>query len=526
MVDVEQRGLGALEQHRLPRRDRLVQDQRHVAHPRLHPLALRHQLVEHRLPVERRILDRAVARADVLAHLGGQRLAIAQHVADADAAAPDLVLVGRTDAARRRADLALAATRLRQHVELAVVRQDDVRLLADEQASVHRHAGARQLVHFLEQRLRIDHHAVADHARHAGVQDARRDEVQHELPAVHVHRVARRCVRPDSAPRSRSAASACRRSCPCLRRPTVRRARRCWSSPFTSYRMRCAARMPGRRRHASRDSCVAGCQLKNFFKIRLTTSHARFLTSDPSSNEVREHRDGDSSRHSAEYGMTGPRAGFERRVQGALDATPSRIPVVLGGCGTGRTWLLQRLRERAPRGTVQYVDVERCASTPERFLAALTVVVAVSVARRPHARPPAARDAFDTALQFLTTAPAPGGEPCTFLLDEVLELRTFESFPGPPPRAAGAADGADGQPQPVRAHHAVHGPGAPPAARRHGALRGDAHAAAGGRRRGRPAGARAERLRAAAAGGPRRPGPVGPGAGRRPQLLRRRPSAR
>ena len=23
-----------------------------------------------------------------------------------------------------------------------------------------------------------------------------------------------------------------------------------------------------------------------------------------------------------------------------------------------------------------------------------------------------------------------GGEPCTFLLDEVLELRTFESFPG------------------------------------------------------------------------------------------------
>ena len=27
-------------------------------------------------------------------------------------------------------------------------------------------------------------------------------------------------------------------------------------------------------------------------------------------------------------------------------------------------------------------------------------------------------------------ARAPGGEPCTFLLDEVLELRTFESFPG------------------------------------------------------------------------------------------------
>jgi hypothetical protein len=127
--------------------------------------------------------------------------------------------------------------------------------------------------------------------------------------------------------------------------------------------------------------------------------------------------------------MTGPRAGFERRVQGALDAIPSRIPVVLGGCGSGRTWLLHRLRERAPRGTVQYVDVERCASTPERFLAALT-----SSSPFPwhgdHTPPTSARGAFDSALQFLATASAPGGAPCTFLMDEALELRTFESFPG------------------------------------------------------------------------------------------------
>ena len=55
-------------------------------------------------------------------------------VADADAAPADLVLVGRADAARRRADLALAAPRLGQHVELAVIRQDQVRLVADQQA--------------------------------------------------------------------------------------------------------------------------------------------------------------------------------------------------------------------------------------------------------------------------------------------------------------------------------------------------------------------------------------------------------
>ena len=127
--------------------------------------------------------------------------------------------------------------------------------------------------------------------------------------------------------------------------------------------------------------------------------------------------------------MTGPVAGFERRVQTALEASPSRIPVVLGGCGTGRTWLLQRCRERVGRGAAQYIDIERCATTPERFLAA---VLSASPFRWHGAEqtPATAREAFDALLAFFDTARAPGGEPCTFLLDEFLELRTFESFPG------------------------------------------------------------------------------------------------
>ena len=127
--------------------------------------------------------------------------------------------------------------------------------------------------------------------------------------------------------------------------------------------------------------------------------------------------------------MTGPVAGFERRVQSALEASPSRIPVVLGGCGTGRTWLLQRCRERLGRGAAQYIDIERCATTPERFLESVTS----SSPFRWHGAdrtPTSARDAFDALLAFFDTARAPGGEPCTFLLDEFLELRTFESFPG------------------------------------------------------------------------------------------------
>jgi hypothetical protein len=127
--------------------------------------------------------------------------------------------------------------------------------------------------------------------------------------------------------------------------------------------------------------------------------------------------------------MTGPQAGFERRIFGALDAAPSRIPVILGGCGTGRTWLLQRVRDRAGRQAAQYIDVERSATTPERFLQA--VISSSPFPWHGADRTPAnARDAFDALLAFFDTARAPGGEPCTFLLDEVLELRTFESFPG------------------------------------------------------------------------------------------------
>ena len=48
----------------------------------------------------------------------------------------------------------------------------------------------------------------------------------------------------------------------------------------------------------------------------------------------------------------------------------------------------------------------------------------------PAAAAASARDAFDATLAFLDQAGGGGSEPATFLLDEVLELRTFENFPG------------------------------------------------------------------------------------------------
>src|SRR6476619_3165861 len=128
--------------------------------------------------------------------------------------------------------------------------------------------------------------------------------------------------------------------------------------------------------------------------------------------------------------MLTPRLSLSRRVTAALDASPSRIPVLLGGCGSGRSSLLQQLRERLGRGAAQYIDIDRTATTPERFLKALTAVSPFPVADTSSAGPGSARAAFDTTLGFFTRARTAASEPATFLLDEFLELRTFESFPG------------------------------------------------------------------------------------------------
>jgi hypothetical protein len=125
--------------------------------------------------------------------------------------------------------------------------------------------------------------------------------------------------------------------------------------------------------------------------------------------------------------MLTPRSTLTRRVLAALDAFPSRIPVLLGGCGTGRTTLLQQLRDRIGRTSAQYIDVERTATTPERFLRAISSTSPFPPSEAP---PAGARSAFDAALAFLGRTRTGSGEPATFLLDEFLELRTFESFPG------------------------------------------------------------------------------------------------
>jgi len=123
------------------------------------------------------------------------------------------------------------------------------------------------------------------------------------------------------------------------------------------------------------------------------------------------------------------RPGLERRVLESLDA--GRIPVVLGGCAAGRTSLLLRLQSLFGADRAQYIDFAAAATTPERCLQAVIGSAPASVrATSGTAAPANAKAAFDGLTHYFAAATAESQSPVTFLIDEIQDVRTFESFPG------------------------------------------------------------------------------------------------
>jgi len=126
--------------------------------------------------------------------------------------------------------------------------------------------------------------------------------------------------------------------------------------------------------------------------------------------------------------MIAERPALERRVLGSLEA--GRIPVVLGGCGSGRTSLLLRV-ERALGERGQYLDFSAAMTTPERALASVASASRFRPARIPADTPASPRAAFDMLMALFDHAAAPGHAVApAFLIDEALDIRTFENFPG------------------------------------------------------------------------------------------------
>jgi hypothetical protein len=125
------------------------------------------------------------------------------------------------------------------------------------------------------------------------------------------------------------------------------------------------------------------------------------------------------------------RPALERRVIAAIDA--ERIPVLLGGCGSGRTSLLLRLARLSGPDRSQYLDFSAAATTPERCLMAIRQAPrfqSSGAAAAAAARPGSPRAAFDTLLNLFDQTTAVDGGPLLVLIDEVLDIRTFENFPG------------------------------------------------------------------------------------------------
>jgi hypothetical protein len=132
--------------------------------------------------------------------------------------------------------------------------------------------------------------------------------------------------------------------------------------------------------------------------------------------------------------MTGRPTSLDRRLLDAV-RTPAAlavIPVLTGACGSGRTERLRRLQHDLGARACQYIDLERVSTTPERCLRAIIErsPFVLNDGTRAATTFWGARPAFDALLTFLMNATHADGSPAVFLLDEVLEVRTFESFPG------------------------------------------------------------------------------------------------
>ena len=125
--------------------------------------------------VDRRLVEAVAERVMMGAEAIQLGLEIVQmrEVADPDGAAADLVFIGRADAALGGADRSRLAGVLALRVEFAMQRQDQRDVLGDAQVfRADGNALALQPGHLVEEGLRIEHHAIADHGKLGGAQHA------------------------------------------------------------------------------------------------------------------------------------------------------------------------------------------------------------------------------------------------------------------------------------------------------------------------------------------------------------------
>ena len=187
VVEVQERALGALEQHVLAAAKRGLDQPRRVVEVRLEPLAPAGGALDERLDLEgvraHRAEDQVLVRQRAGDALAQDRTI--EQVLHAQPQSPRPVAIRRADATSRRPHLRARQPRLVRLIQGHVVRHDHVRAATDPDA-VRRDAARGEHVELGDEGHGIDHDAVADERRDVRVEHTRRRQLELEdLVAAH-----------------------------------------------------------------------------------------------------------------------------------------------------------------------------------------------------------------------------------------------------------------------------------------------------------------------------------------------------
>ena len=187
MIDIEHGALGAFEDDRLTLGQGAVQEKRGVTDKGTQLLGGvgvfgKHFVGIKRVGIEEGVRDGIFFAAGIL-DMGTQQRSV-EEIGDAKAPASHFVFVGGADAARSGADFYAAWSVFRAELHHAVVGQNDLCAVGDEEVAIDFYSRGAEGGDFFQEGDRVDDDSVADDADALGAQDAARDELKNKFLAV------------------------------------------------------------------------------------------------------------------------------------------------------------------------------------------------------------------------------------------------------------------------------------------------------------------------------------------------------
>ena len=194
MIDVEQRRLRALQQDRSSGGSFLVKKVAGISYERSETFYKFRSFVKDLLSIQRLSaigLDETVGVFQVALNARTQHLR-RQSIRDPNTPAAGFVFVRGPDPAQCRANPFITQTLFAGVIQRAMIRKNQMRARTDLHSLRRYHNPlSHQSIGFFEEGFRIDHHAVAQHARFSLVHDAGRQQVEHKGLVTDLNRMAR-----------------------------------------------------------------------------------------------------------------------------------------------------------------------------------------------------------------------------------------------------------------------------------------------------------------------------------------------